>query len=68
MIEIQVETEQPLEVQASFIRDFQLEWPAAMGGTYINWNDSLHGFVFGEERQKFAALAGSPSATAPQLE
>jgi glycogen debranching enzyme len=68
VIEIQVETEQPLEVQASFIRDFQLEWPAAMGGTYMNWNDSLHGFVFGEERQKFAALAGSPSATAPQLE
>jgi glycogen debranching enzyme len=68
VIEIQVETEQPLEVQASFVRDFQLEWPAAMGGTYVSWSDEVHGFVFGEDRQKFAALAGSPSATEPQLE
>src|SRR5258708_698868 len=68
VIEIQVETEQPLELQVSFVRDFQLEWPAAMGGTYVNWNDALHGFVFGEDRQKFAAIAGSPSATGAQVE
>ena len=68
VIEIQVETEQPLELQASFIRDFQLEWPAAMGGTYVSWSDALHGFVFGEDHQKFAALAGSPSAAEPHLE
>jgi glycogen debranching enzyme len=68
VIEIQVETEQPLEVQASFIRDFQLEWPAGVGGTYVNWNDSLRGFLFGEESQRFSASVGSPSATAPQVE
>jgi len=68
VIEIQVETEQPLEVKASFIRDFQLEWPASMGGTYVSWNDALHGFVFGEDQQRFAGLAGSPSAAEPQLE
>jgi glycogen debranching enzyme len=68
VIEIQVETEQPLEIEASFIRDFQLEWPAAMGGTYVNWSDELHAFDFGEDHQKFAALAGSPSATDPRLE
>jgi GH15 family glucan-1,4-alpha-glucosidase len=68
VIEIQVETEQPLELRASFVRDFQLEWPAAMGGTYISWNEDLHGFVFGEDHQKFAALAGSPSAAGAQVE
>src|SRR5262249_26149510 len=68
VIEIQVETEQPLEIEASFIRDFQLEWPASMGGTYIAWSDPLRAFVFGEDRQKFAALAGSPTAANPQLE
>jgi glycogen debranching enzyme len=68
VIEIQVETEQPLEVKASFIRDFQLEWPASMGGTYVSWNDALRGFVFGEDQQRFAGLAGSPSAAQPQLE
>jgi glycogen debranching enzyme len=68
VIEIQVETEQPLEIEASFIRDFQLEWPASMGGTYISWSSELRGFVFGEDHQKFAALAGSPAAAEPRLE
>src|SRR5215510_4187519 len=68
IIELQVETEQPLEIEASFIRDFQLEWPASMGGTYVGWSEPLHAFVFGEDRQKFSALAGSPTAANPQLE
>src|SRR5262245_12586161 len=68
IIELQVETEQPLEIEASFIRDFQLEWPASMGGTYVGWNDPLRAFFFGEDRQKFAALAGSPTGADPQLE
>jgi glycogen debranching enzyme len=68
VIELQIETEQPLELEASFIRDFQLEWPASMGGTYVGWSDPLRAFVFGEDRQKFAALAGSPTAANPQLE
>src|SRR5258706_3254205 len=68
VIEIQVETEQPLELEASFIRDCQLEWPAYMGGTYVGWSSELHGFVFGEDHQKFAALAGSPTAAEPRLE
>src|SRR6476660_1586065 len=42
VIELQIETEQPLEIEASFIRDFQLEWPASMGGTYVGWSDPLH--------------------------
>jgi glycogen debranching enzyme len=68
VIEIRVETEQPLELKASFIRDFQLEWPASMGGTYLSWNDELRGFVFGEDQQRFSALMGSPTASDPELE
>lgn len=68
VIAIQVETEQPLEIEASFTRDFQLEWPASMGGTYVAWSSELHGFVFGEDHQKFAAVVGSPTAAGPQLE
>src|SRR5207302_10292382 len=37
IVVIDVETSEPLEVEASFHRDFQLEWPAALGGTYIPW-------------------------------
>jgi glycogen debranching enzyme len=62
IIQLDVETEQPLEIEASFVRDFQLEWPAAIGGTYMSWDATLHAFVLGEETKKFAAFVGSPSA------
>ena len=65
IIFLDVETEQPLEVEAVFTPDFQLEWPAALGGTYVNWDEKQHAFVFGEEAHKFAAVVGSPSGADP---
>jgi glycogen debranching enzyme len=62
IILLDVETEQPLEVEVGFIPDFQLEWPAALGGTYVNWDEKEHAFSFGEETRKYAALVGSPTA------
>lgn len=59
VILLDVETETPLEIETVFHRDFQLEWPAALGATYISWDQTLHGFVFGEEQRKFAAVVGS---------
>ena len=61
VIWLEVETESPLEIEVAFTPDFQLEWPAALGGTYVGWNEAEHGFVFGEEARKFAALVGSPT-------
>jgi len=62
VITFQVSTAQPLEIEAAFERDFQLEWPAALGGTYLNWDASLRAFSLGEEQRKYAALIGSPTA------
>ncbi len=62
MIIIEVETAQPLDVQVVFERDFQLEWPAALGGTYVYWDPKLNAFYFGEEQKKFSAFVGSPTA------
>jgi glycogen debranching enzyme len=67
VILLDVETEQPLEIEAAFVADFQLEWPAALGGTFLIWDESQHAFVFGEERKKFYALAGSPSGSGARL-
>ena len=67
VILLDVETEQPLEIEAAFVADFQLEWPAALAGTFLNWDESQHAFVFGEERKKFYALAGSPSGSGARL-
>ena len=63
-----VETEQPLEIEAAFHRDFQLEWPAALGATYLDWAAAQHAFYFGEEQRKFSALVGSPTASEPHEE
>ena len=68
VIMIEVETAQPLDVQVAFERDFQLEWPAALGGTYSYWDPKLSAFHFGEEQRKFVALAGSPTASEIQQE
>jgi glycogen debranching enzyme len=63
-----IETEKPLEIEADFHRDFQLEWPAALGATYLDWAAEQHAFYFGEEQKKFSAFVGSPSAMEPRLE
>ncbi|HET8925223.1 MAG TPA: hypothetical protein VFN26_19730 [Candidatus Acidoferrum sp.] len=65
---LDVETEQPLEIEAAFHRDFQLEWPAALGATYSEWSAGQRAFYFGEEQKKFAALVGSPTAAEPHSE
>jgi glycogen debranching enzyme len=61
VISLEVTATQPLEIEAAFQRDFQLEWPAALGGTFMQWDPTLRAFHFGEEQKKFAALVGSPS-------
>lgn len=68
VILLEVQTEQPLEIEADFHRDFQLEWPAGLGATYLDWNEPQHAFYFGEEQSKFAAFVGSPTASAPHEE
>jgi glycogen debranching enzyme len=68
VILLDVETEQPLEIEAKFVRDFQLEWPGALGGTYSNWDNEHHAFYLGEETKRFAAFVGSPAAVEPHAE
>jgi glycogen debranching enzyme len=63
VIELQVDTAEPLEIEAVFESDFQLEWPAALGGTYVAWDTALKAFWFGEEQKKYSAYVGSPTAT-----
>jgi len=62
-----VETEAPLEIEASFTPSFQLEWPAGLGGTWVDWDANVHSFVFGEESKKFSAFVGSPTVSDDSL-
>jgi glycogen debranching enzyme len=68
IIRLEIETEHPLEIEALFRRDFQLEWPAGLGGTYGYWDEQRNAFYLGEETKKFVALVGSPTAHDEQVE
>jgi glycogen debranching enzyme len=68
IIKLEIESEHPLEIEVQFQRDFQLEWPAGLGGTYGYWDKTRNAFYIGEETKKFVALVGSPSAANEQVE
>jgi glycogen debranching enzyme len=68
IIRLEIETEHPVEIEALFHRDFQLEWPAGLGGTYAYYDASRKAFYLGEETKRFVALVGSPTATEIQTE
>jgi glycogen debranching enzyme len=61
VIVLDIQAATPLEIEAAFQADFQLEWPAGLGGTYVNWDLPLHAFYLGEEQKKFAGFIGSPT-------
>jgi glycogen debranching enzyme len=68
IVKLDIDTTEPIEVEAAFERDFQLEWPGTMGGSDIEWSPALHAFLMDENQRKFTALVGSPSATAYHAE
>ncbi len=52
LINFEVETEQPLELEVAFHRDFQLEWPAAIGGTYCELERKIEClWIWGREQE-----------------
>ena len=67
ILTFEVETAEPFEIEAAFTPDFQLEWPAALGATYYNWDPKLAAYVFGEETKKYVAIVGSPTASNPEF-
>ena len=67
-IRLDVDTFEPLEIEAQFIRDFQLMWPAGLGGTFIEWDKQRNIFMLGHEQKIYAAVVGSPQMAAHTLE
>jgi hypothetical protein len=61
VISFEINTTDSLEIEAAFERDFQLEWPASIGGVGEEWDPRLRAFLFGAESEKFHAVVGSPS-------
>jgi hypothetical protein len=63
IIAFEVQTIEPLEIEADFHGDFQLQWPASLAGVNQDWDASLRAFRFTEESGRFEGIVGSPTAT-----
>jgi glycogen debranching enzyme len=68
VITIDVSTSQPIEVEVHFERDFQLMWPGSIGGSYLNWDETMHAFWFADDLNQYSALVGSPDAAGAVLD
>ncbi len=55
----------PLQVVVKFRIDLKPMWPAALGGQYSYWDDTLKAYVAGEASRKHSAIVGSPLALTP---
>jgi glycogen debranching enzyme len=65
LVLLDVHTSEPLTVVVKFRIDLKPMWPAALGGQYSYWDDSLKAYVAGEGTGKQAAIIGSPLSLAP---
>ena len=65
LVLLDVTTTEPLTVYVKFRPDLKPMWPAALGGQYSYWDNSLKAYVIGEGSGKNAALIGSPLGLMP---
>ncbi len=63
LITLQVESAQPLAIEANFSPDVAWMWPAGLGDAFSNWAEEAKLFRFGEDQHRFYAVAGGPGLT-----
>ena len=62
IIALDIDAARPVEIEAVFERDFELEWPGVVGTNDMEWVPALHAFSLSDDQHKFSALVGSPTA------
>jgi len=65
LILLDVKTSGPLTLVVKFRPDLKPMWPAALGGQYSYWDNTLKAYVLGEGSGKNAAIIGSPLGVEP---
>ena len=63
VVALQLESSEPVAIEASFTPDVAWMWPAGMGAGYVDWDSTARVFRFGEEEHRFYAVAGAPEAS-----
>jgi len=64
VVTVEVNSFDPVAVEASFVPDVAWMWPAGMGDAYSQWDVQLKAFRFSSDRHAFFAIAGAAGASA----
>jgi hypothetical protein len=58
---LDIDTDRPLKLRASFVPELKPMWPASFGGQSSTWIQAEHLFLLSEGLRKHAAAIGSPA-------
>ena len=59
IVEIEVNSAEPVAIEGSFVPDVAWMWPAAIGDAYSQWDSQLKAFRFSNDHHVFWAIAGA---------
>src|SRR5271166_2688109 len=62
IVEIEVDSFDPVAVEASFVPDVAWMWPASIGDADSKWDSQLRAFRFGSDHHVLWGIAGSAAA------
>jgi len=57
---LEIDSDKPLKLRASFLPEMKPMWPASFGGQSSRWSAADHAFLFGEGTRKHTAVLGCP--------
>ena len=57
---LDVDTDKPLRLRATFVPEFKPMWPASFGGQSSYFDEQEHAFVLGEGLRRWAGVIGCP--------
>ncbi len=64
LVLLDIDTNRPLRLRASFIPEMKPMWPASFGGQSSYWDDKERALVLGEGLRRYSLLVGSPLVAA----
>jgi len=64
IVEIEVNSAEPVAVEASFVPDVAWMWPASVGDAYSQWDAQLKAFRFSNDHHVFWGIAGAAADSA----
>jgi len=63
LVLLDIDTNRPLRLRASFIPEMKPMWPASFGGQSSSWEEKNNALVLGEGLRRYSVLIGSPLFT-----